>query len=69
LNLVINQPTKGKNMATIRTVLSVKPETKGKIDNYLELYEKETGLRITAVSFFDQAVNEKIERDTIKFKK
>jgi len=69
LNLVINQPTKGKNMATIRTVLSVKPETKGKIDNYLELYEKETGLRITAVSFFDQAVNEKIERDTTKFKK
>jgi len=56
-------------MATIRTVLSVKPETKGKIDNYLELYEKETGLRITAVSFFDQAVNEKIERDTTKFKK
>ena len=69
MNIVINQPTKGKNMATIRTVLSVKPETKGKIDNYLELYEKETGLRITAVSFFDQAVNEKIERDTIKFKK
>jgi len=69
LNLVINQPTKGENMATIRTVLSVKPETKGKIDNYLELYEKETGLRITAVSFFDQAVNEKIERDTTKFKK
>ena len=69
MNLVINQPTKGKNMATIRTVLSVKPETKGKIDNYLELYEKETGLRITAVSFFDQAVNEKIERDTTKFKK
>ena len=56
-------------MATIRTVLSVKPETKEKLDNYLGLHEKETGLRITAVSFFDQAVTEKIERDTIKFKK
>jgi hypothetical protein len=54
---------------TTRTVLSVKPETKAKLSTYLDLYEKETGLRITAVSFFDQAISEKIERDTIKFKK
>jgi len=55
-------------MAT-RTVLSVKPETKEKLSTYLDLYEKETGLRITAVSFFDQAITEKIERDTSSFKK
>jgi len=61
-----NLTTKGENIATIRTVLSVKPETKEKLDNYLDLYEKETGLRITAVSFFDQAITEKIERDTSK---
>ena len=59
---------KRRNMTT-RTVLSVKPETKEKLSTYLDLYEKETGLRITAVSFFDQAITEKIERDTTKFKK
>ena len=52
-----------------RTALSVKNSTKEKLDAYLNEYEETTGLRITNISFLDQAVSEKIERDSKDLKK
>ena len=52
-----------------RTALSVKNSTKEKLDAYLNEYEEKTGLRITNISFLDQAVSEKIERDSKDLKK
>ena len=52
-----------------RTALSVKNSTKEKLDAYLNEYEEKTCLRITNISFLDQAVSEKIERDSKDLKK
>jgi len=49
-----------------RTVLSIRIETKQKVDDFLSYYEEKTGFKITASGFFDKAIKEVIERETKK---
>tara|TARA_R100000781_G_scaffold113483_2_gene82057 strand:+ start:75 stop:251 length:177 start_codon:yes stop_codon:yes gene_type:complete len=49
-----------------RTVLTVRIETKEKVESFVKFYKEKTGYSITASSFFDKAVNETIERETQK---
>ena len=51
-----------------RITLSIKENTKKTLDEYLDFFESKTGLRVTNISFLDQAVIEKIERDKEKLK-
>ena len=49
-----------------RTVLTVRIETKEQVDAFVEYYKEKTGYRITATGFFEKAIKETIERETIK---
>mgnify|MGYP003110474163 CR=1 FL=1 len=51
-----------------RTTLSIKESTKKTLDEYLDFFEEKTGLRVTNISFLEQSVLEKIERDKEKLK-
>tara|TARA_B110000285_G_C15029861_1_gene566122 strand:+ start:229 stop:405 length:177 start_codon:yes stop_codon:yes gene_type:complete len=49
-----------------RTVLTVRIETKEQVDAFVKYYKGKTGYSITATGFFEKAIKETIERETIK---
>lgn len=49
-----------------RTVLTVRIETKEQVDAFVKFYKEKTGYSITATGFFEKAIKETIERETIK---